>query len=407
MRIDQDRLWSDLMTLGAIGALPRGGNDRMALTDGDRDGRALFRLWCEQEHLTVTTDAMGNMFARREGTDPSLPPVLAGSHLDTQSPGGKFDGPLGVLGALAAVRALNAASRSTRRSIEVVNWTNEEGARFSPGLMGSAVFAGVLPMESAYAVVDRDGRTFGDELGRIRNKGAVAVGGRAVDAYFELHIEQGPLLEEMGTTAGAVTHSHYSLMADVTCLGENAHIQSMPMGRRRNALVGAARLIAEIDRIGQAHAPAGSASAVTMDLWPNNRINIPHRAVFGYGLIHPDKDGLESMITAVEAASQAIATETGLTFETTLQRRRDPVFFTEDLIALTETVATDLGLSVTRMRTRPGHDAFNMLNLCPTALIFVPCRDGLSHNELEFCEPKHCAAGANVLLHALIRHADR
>lgn len=289
----------------------------------------------------------------------------------------------------------------------MVNWTNEEGARFSPGLMGSAVFAGVLPMESAYAVVDRDGRTFGDELGRIRNKGAVAVGGRAVDAYFELHIEQGPLLEEMGTTVGAVTHSHYSLMADVTCLGENAHIQSMPMGRRRNALVGAARLIAEIDRIGQAHAPAGSASAVTMDLWPNNRINIPHRAVFGYGLIHPDKDGLESMITAVEAASQAIATETGLTFETTLQRRRDPVFFTEDLIALTETVATDLGLSVTRMRTRPGHDAFNMLNLCPTALIFVPCRDGLSHNELEFCEPEHCAAGANVLLHALIRHADR
>ena len=407
MHIDQNRLWSDLMTLGAIGALPRGGNDRMALTDADRDGRSLFRLWCEQEGLAVTTDAMGNMFARREGTDPSLPPILAGSHLDTQSPGGKFDGPLGVLGALAAVRALNAVGRSTRRSIEVVNWTNEEGARFSPGLMGSAVFADVLPLDSAYASVDRDGRVFGDELGRIRNKGAIPVGGRSVDAYFELHIEQGPLLEEMGITIGAVTHSHYSLMADVTCLGENAHIQSMPMLARRNALVGAARLIAEIDRIGRAHAPAGSASAVTMDVWPNNRINIPHRAVFGYGLIHPDRDGLESMVSAVEAATQAIAAETGLRFETTLQRRRDPVFFSEELIALTETVATDLSLSVTRMRTRPGHDAFNMLKICPAALIFVPCRGGLSHSELEFCEPEHCAAGANVLLNAIIQRADR
>lgn len=407
MHVDQTRLWSDLMTLGAIGALPLGGNDRMALTDGDRDGRSLFRLWCEEEGLTVTTDAMGNMFGRREGTDPSLPPVLAGSHLDTQSPGGKFDGPLGVLGALAAVRALNAAGRTTRRSIEVVNWTNEEGARFSPGLMGSAVFANVLPMESAYASVDRAGFMFGDELGRIRNKGPLPVGGRPIDAYFELHIEQGPLLEEMGITIGAVTHSHFSLMADITCHGENAHIQSMPMLGRRNALVGAARLIAEIDRIGRAHAPAGSASAVTMDLWPNNRINIPHRAVFGYGLIHPDRDGLASMEAAIDAAAKVIAAETGLSFETTFQRRRDPVFFTEDLIGMTESVAKDLGLSVTRMMTRPGHDAFNMLNVCPTALIFVPCRGGVSHNELEFCEPEHCAAGANVVLHALVQRADR
>ena len=407
MRIEASRLWSDLMTLGAIGALPRGGNDRTALTDADRDGRALFRLWCEAEDLTVTTDAMGNMFARREGTDPSLPPVLAGSHLDTQSPGGKFDGPLGVLGALAAMRALNAAGQVTRRAIEVVNWTNEEGARFTPGLMGSAVFAGVLPIEDAYASTDRGGRVFGDELIRIRNKGAIGMDQRAIDAYFELHIEQGPLLEEMGITIGAVTHSHYSLMADVVCEGENSHIQSMPMLRRRNALVGAARLIAEIDRIGRAHAPAGSASAVTMDVWPNNRINIPHRAVFGYGLIHPDAEGLESMAAAIDTATQVVAAETGLTFETPMRRRRDPVFFTEELIALTETVATGLGLSVTRVRTRPGHDAFNMLRICPTALIFVPCRDGLSHNELEYCEPQHCAAGANVLLHAMIQRANR
>ena len=211
--------------------------------------------------------------------------------------------------------------------------------------MGSAVFAGVLPIEDAYASTDRAGLVFGNELSRIRNKGPIGVGARAIDAYFELHIEQGPLLEEMGITNGAVTHSHYSLMADVVCEGENSHIQSMPMLRRRNALVGAARLIAEIDRIGRADAPAGSASAVTMDVWPNNRINIPHRAVFSYGLIHPDAEGLEAMASSVEAATQAVAGETGLTFETPMRRRRDPVFFTEELIGLTESAATGLGLS--------------------------------------------------------------
>jgi N-carbamoyl-L-amino-acid hydrolase len=407
MRVDAARLWSDLMTLGTIGALPRGGNDRMALTDADRDGRALFAHWCREAGLSVTTDAMGNQFARREGTDSSLPPVLAGSHLDTQSPGGKFDGPLGVLGALAAVRALDAAGVETRRAIEVVNWTNEEGPRFAPGLMGSAVFAGALSLEAAYASTDRAGRTFGEELVRIRAKGDAPVGGREVDAYFELHIEQGPLLEEMGVTIGSVTHSHYSISADIECRGENAHIQSMPMLRRRNALVGAARMIAEIDRIGRAAAPAGSASAVVIDAWPNNRINIPHRAVFSYGMIHPDAEGLEAMAAEIAAATVLVAAETGLAFETLVSRRRDPVFFTEELIALTETVAAELGHSVVRMRTRPGHDAFNLLRICPVELIFVPCRDGLSHNELEHCSPEHCAAGADVLLHALARRAGR
>jgi N-carbamoyl-L-amino-acid hydrolase len=405
--VDADRLWSDLMTLGTIGALPRGGNDRMALTDADRDGRALFAYWCQEAGLKVTVDAIGNMFARREGSDPALPPVLAGSHLDTQSPGGKFDGPLGVLGALAAVRALNEAGIATRRPIEVVNWTNEEGPRFAPGLMGSAVFAGVLPLDTALAAKDRAGRSVGDELARIRACGETGVGGREVDSYLELHIEQGPELEAMGVTIGAVTHSHYSIMADVECRGENAHIQSMPMLRRRNALVGAARLITEIDRIGRAHAPAGSASAVVIDAWPNNRINIPHRAVFSYGIIHPDAEGLEAMEAAVATATHDVAKETGLAFDTLMSRRRDPVFFTEDLIGMTESVAHDLDLSVTRMRTRPGHDAFNLLRLCPTELIFVPCRDGLSHSELEYCEPVHCAAGANVLLHTMLRRANR
>ena len=407
LRIFGARLWSDLMTQGAIGALPRGGLDRMALTDGDRDARGIFAHWCKEAGLALTIDGMGNMFARRDGADNSLPPVLMGSHLDTQSPGGKFDGPLGVLAALEVARTLHEAGIVTKRAIEVVNWTNEEGARFTPGLMGSAVFAGVVPIETAHASTDRAGLRFGDELRRIRYAGDTPLGGRPIDSYFELHIEQGPLLEAAGITIGAVTHSHYSISADIECLGANAHIQSEPMLRRRNALVGAAKMIDAIDTIGRAHAPAGSASTVVLDTWPNNRINIPHRAVFSYGLMHPDEAGMLEMGAAIDAAQARIAGETGLAFNTLVKRRRDPIHFHPDMVALAEKCARELGYSVQRMRTRPGHDAFNMTLLCPTELIFVPCRDGMSHSELEWCTPEHCAAGANVLLHGVLGRSNR
>jgi N-carbamoyl-L-amino-acid hydrolase len=407
LRVNAKRLWSDLMTQGAIGALPNGGLDRMSLTDGDRDARGVFAHWCREAGLALGIDGMGNMFARRPGADETLPPVMLGSHLDTQSPGGKFDGPLGVLAALEAARTLHEAGIVTKRPLEVVNWTNEEGARFGPGLMGSAVFAGVLPIEEAHAATDRAGLRFGDELRRIRHAGPTPVGGRVPDSYFELHIEQGPLLEEAGITIGAVTHSHYSIFSDMECLGANAHIQSEPMLRRRNALVGAAKLIDAIDQVGRAHAPAGSASAVVIDCWPNNRINIPHRATFSYGIIHPDEAGAHSMLAEIDAAEARIAAATGLTFNRLVRRQRDPVHFDEGLVGLTEAVAKELGHSVQRMRTRPGHDAFHMSRICPTELIFVPCRDGISHSEREWCTPEHCAAGADVLMHAVLRQANR
>jgi N-carbamoyl-L-amino-acid hydrolase len=403
--IDAQRLWSDLMTLGAIGALPAGGCDRLALTDADRDGRGLFAHWCREAGLALTIDAMGNMFARREGSDPSLAPVLAGSHLDTQQPGGRFDGPLGVLAGLAAIRALDAAGVTTRRAVEVVNWTNEEGARFSPGLMGSAVFAGVTDIATAHAATDRAGFRVGAELERIRYAGTAPMGGRVIDTYLELHIEQGPLLEEAGITIGAVTHSHYSSHAEMECLGQNAHISSMPMLRRRNALVGAARMIAEIDRIGREAAPAGSASVTVIDLWPNNRINIPHRAAFSYGVVHSDADGLAAMNAAIADAVAAVVAETGLALNMLRHATREPLHFDAALTDLVEQVAHGAGHSVMRMRTRPGHDAFNMTRLCPTQLIFVPCRDGLSHNELEWCTPEHAAAGARVLLDMILARA--
>ncbi len=407
IRVNAKRLWSDLMALGSIAQLAHGGVDRMALTDGDRDVRGLFGYWCQEAGLALSVDAMGNMFARREGSDPGLAPVMLGSHLDSQSPGGKFDGPLGVLGALEAVRSIAEAGIVTKRALEVVNWTNEEGARFSPGLMGSAVFAGVLPLAEAHGSTDRQGLRFGDELRRIRYDGTAPVGGRDVDAYFELHIEQGPLLEGAGITIGAVTHSHYSVFADMEVLGENAHIQSMPMMRRRNALVGAAKLIDAIDRVGIAYAPAGSASAVVMDCWPNNRINIPHRATFSYGIMHPDAEGAAAMAGEIEAAEARIAAQTGLVFNTLVKRQRAPVHFDEGMIQLAEKAAAELGYSCTRMRTRPGHDAFNMIRLCPTELIFVPCRDGWSHSEREWSEPEHCAAGVEVLANAVLARANR
>jgi N-carbamoyl-L-amino-acid hydrolase len=402
--IDGARLWSDLMTLGTIGALPRGGCDRLALTDADRDGRTLFAHWCTEAGLTLRVDPMGNMFARLEGQDPALPAVLAGSHLDTQQPGGKFDGPLGVLAALAAVRAIIAAGIAPRRAIEVVNWTNEEGARFSPGLMGSAVYAGVVALDAAYAVTDRQGLRFGDELARIRYRGDHPMGS-APDSYWELHIEQGPLLEAAGVTIGIVTHSHYSTYTDMECLGDNAHISSMPMDRRRNAWYGAARIITEIDRIGMRYAPDGSASATVIDCWPNNRINIPHRATFSFGMVHPDEDGIAAMNKDLQAAIAAVTAETGLRFKALDHRARVPVHFDPSLTMLVEQIVADQGLHGMRMRTRPGHDAFNMVKLCPTQLVFVPCRDGLSHNELEWCTPEHATAGASVLLQAMLTRA--
>ena len=405
--INADRLWSNLMTSGAIGALPHGGLDRMTLTDGDRDARGVFAHWCREAGLALTVDAMGNMFARREGTDPALPPVILGSHLDTQSPGGKFDGPLGVLGALEAVRSIAEAGITTKRALEVVNWTNEEGARFSPGLMGAGVFAGVTPIEEAYAATDRNGLRFGEELARIRWKGDAAVGGRPLDAYFELHIEQGPLLEEQGITIGAVTHSHYSVFCDMEVLGENSHIQTMPMRRRRNALVGAAKMIDAIDQVGLAYAPAGSASAVVVDCWPNNRINIPHRTTFSYGVMHPDAEGCAAMAAEIDAAQARIAAQTGLTFNTLVRRSRDPVHFAPEMVELIEQAATLTGHSCTRMRTRAGHDAFHMTRLCPSILFFVPCRDGWSHSEKEWTEPHHCAAGVEVLANAVVARASR
>lgn len=403
--INPDQLWQDLMTMACLGATEQGGCDRLTLTEADAAARNLFRLWCEDAGFTVRVDAMGNMFARREGADPSLPPVLMGSHLDTQSPGGKFDGPLGVLAALEAARAIGRAGIETRRAIEVVNWTNEEGARFAPGLMGSGVFAGGVSLEAAHAAQDRSGATFGEQLRRIRYLGAEPVGGRAIDSYLELHVEQGPELERTGTTIAAVSHSNYLVYITIECLGANGHTQATHFSVQRNALLGSAKALVEIERIATA---LGSRAAVSqLDVWPNNRVNVPHRATFSIMMVEPAQEKMRALREGILAALARIGAETGLTFNIIADATRPPVIFPEEMVTLVEDVARDLGHSVMRLSANTGHDALSLGPVCPTALIFVPSRDGISHSDYEYTAPEHCAAGAEVLMHAALRRANR
>lgn len=397
LAIDGTRLWSDLMTMAAIGATARGGSFRPALSDGDRDARNLFVLWAKEAGLSVKVDRIGNIFARRAGADDGLAPVMMGSHLDTQMPGGRFDGVLGVLAGLAVVRALNAAGIVTRRPIEVVNWTNEEGARFPPGVVGSNLFAGRTTLETLLATRDRAGLLMGDELKRIGYAGEAEVGGRPVDSYIELHIEQGPVLEAAGVTIGAVTHTSFQGGGIVEIRGENGHSQTTHMSKRRNALVGAARVIEGIEALGMAQEPQGMASATVVDVWPNNRVNIPHLAQVGFLIVHSEAAGRDGLLDAIEAMAMGVGRDLGLGVSMTRSVQRHRFDFPQEMVALAEKAAGDLGLSIMRLPTWTAHDALNMHGVCPTALVFVPCREGISHSELEWCEPDHATAGANVL----------
>ena len=406
--IDSTRLWSDLMTLGSIGGLLRGGCDRLALTDADAAGRRLFAHWCAEAGLALTVDAMGNMFARREESEAGLEPVLIGSHLDTQQPGGKFDGPLGVLAGLACVRALDRAGVRTRRPVVVVNWTNEEGARFAPGLMGAAVHAGALTLEAAHAAQDRQGRQVGEELKRIGFLGD-GRGPEAAHCYLELHIEQGDRLQRAGKTIGVVDGTENNLFLVIDCWGENGHAQATPMGQRRNALVNAAALITAAEAIGREAASdaagAGSAGVAAAEVWPNNRINIPHHVRLSFSATHPTHAGIEGIRAAITAAAARVAAESGMRVDLEDAPVRPAVDFDAGLGAAVERAAGALGLGTMRLRSRAGHDAIRMAPFCRSQMIFVPCKDGISHSELEDMSEADAAAGAAVLLRVVLGEA--
>jgi N-carbamoyl-L-amino-acid hydrolase len=405
-RVNGDRLWDSLMEMAKIGATPKGGLNRLALTDLDRECRLLFRTWAEAAGCTVKVDRMGSMFARREGTDPSLPPVMLGSHLDTQPTGGKFDGVLGVLGALEVMRTLQDLDIKTRYPIEMVNWTNEEGSRFAPAMTASGVFAGVLSLDQALAITDPDGKSMGEELARIGFMGDAPVGGRPVHALFELHIEQGPILEEEGTDIGIVTMANGQKWYEVTITGVESHAGPTPMGRRRDALLGAARIVERVNAIGHAHEPQACATCGMIQAYPNSRNVIPGSVFLTIDLRHPDGDKLASMAKAAEDGIAEIADRTGVTCDYKLVADFPPQPFEASCVDAVRQAAARLGLSAREISSGAGHDAVNVARVAPAAMIFVPCVDGISHNEAEDIKPEWATAGTNVLLEAVLEKAE-
>ncbi|WP_405405494.1 Zn-dependent hydrolase [Paracoccus sp. Ld10] len=406
MTVDGDRLWDSLDQMAQIGPGIAGGSNRQTLTDADAEGRALFQRWCEDAGMSMAVDRMGNMFMHHQGTDPDLDPVYIGSHLDTQPTGGRYDGVLGVLAGLEVIRSIRDLGIRTRRSIVVTNWTNEEGARFAPAMLASGVFAGVLTEDYANSRQDADGKRFGDELDRIGWRGTEAPGDRKIHAMFELHIEQGPILEAEGKQIGVVTHGQGLWWLQVTLTGKDAHTGSTPMAMRVNAGLGMARIIEAVHRIAMDHQPDAVGAVGQANLYPNSRNVIPGKAVFCIDFRSPDLGKLTSMRSRLEAEATTIAGELGLDIEIEPVGHFDPVTFDADLVCTVRGAAERLGLSHMDIVSGAGHDACWIAKVAPTVMIMCPCEGGLSHNEAEAITPDWARAGCDVLLHAVLDAAE-
>jgi N-carbamoyl-L-amino-acid hydrolase len=405
MAINSERLWSSLMEMARIGATEKGGVNRQALTELDGQGRDLFVRWCEEAGCTVRVDAVGNIYARRPGRDDSLAPVMTGSHLDTQPTGGKWDGVFGVLSGLEVIRTLNDLNYQTERPVEVTVWTNEEGCRFAPAMMGSGVAIGKFDLEEIYGLTDGEGKTFRDELEAIGYLGAETAAVGEVAAFFEVHIEQGPILENEEKTIGIVQGAQGQRWFDVSLVGQEAHAGPTPMKTRRDALVGAAELVAAVNRIGLDFQPGACATVGQFDVSPNSRNTIPGHVAFSVDLRHPDDGRLSAMKAALEQACEAAAAARGLELDCREIWYQPPIVFDADCIAAVKGGAEAIGLTAMEIVSGAGHDACHISTLAPTAMIFVPCKDGISHNEVESATQDHCAAGCNVLLHAIVERA--
>ena len=406
LKINGERLWDSLMEMARIGPGVAGGNNRQTVTDEDGEGRALFQKWCTDAGCEMGLDQMGNMFARREGTDPDALPVYVGSHLDTQPTGGKYDGVLGVLGGLEIIRTLNDMGIKTKHPIVVTNWTNEEGTRYAPAMLSSGVFAGVHTQDWAYDREDAEGKTFGDELQRIGWRGEEEVGARRMHAFFELHIEQGPILEAEGKDIGVVTHGQGLSWTQVTVTGKDSHTGSTPMPMRKNAGLGMARILEKVDEIAWSHAPHAVGAAGHIDVYPNSRNVIPGRAVFTVDFRSPDLAVIEDMEARLRTEAERICSEMGLGVEFEKVGGFDPVEFDETCVQAVRGAAERLGYSHRDLISGAGHDACWINRVAPTAMVMCPCVDGLSHNEAEEISPDWAAAGANVLFHAVVETAE-
>ena len=405
LRIDPDRLWDSLMEMAKIGPGIAGGNNRQTLTDEDAEGRALFQSWCEKAGMDMGVDTMGNMFATRAGTDPDALPVYVGSHLYTQPTGGKYDGVLGVLGGLELVRTLNDLDVSTKHPIVVVNWTNEEGTRYAPAMLASGVFAGRHDQDWAYDRTDSDGKKFGDELKRIGWVGDEQVGSRKMHAMFELHIEQGPILEAENKDIGVVTHGQGLRWIECKISGKESHTGSTPMRMRKNAGRGLALITELVHEIAMKHQPNAVGSIGHIDVYPNSRNIIPGQIVCTVDMRTHLIDILEDMVSEFEERAPKLCSDIGVEFECSIVGQFNPPAFDEDCVSAVREAAVELGYSHMDIVSGAGHDACWINDLAPTAMIMCPCEDGLSHNEAEEISKEWAQAGTDVLLHAVLNTA--
>ena len=406
LRINGDRLWDSLMEMAKIGPGVAGGNNRQTLTDADAEGRALFQKWCQEAGCDMGLDSMGNMFAIRAGTDPDALPVYMGSHLDTQPTGGKYDGVLGVLGALEVVRSLNDMGIKTRHPIAIANWTNEEGTRFAPAMLSSGVFAGIHTEDWAKSRQDADGKLFGDELRRIGWQGDEPVGPRKMHAMFELHIEQGPILEAEKKDIGVVTHGQGLRWIECTITGKESHTGSTPMHMRKNAGRGLALITEMVHDIAMKNQPNAVGAIGHIDVYPNSRNIIPGKVVFTIDFRSHLQEVIDARLAEFAEKAPQLCEEIEVGLEWEIVGQFDPPAFDEGCVGAVREAAERLGYSHMDIVSGAGHDACWVNDVAPTAMIMCPCVDGLSHNEAEEISKDWAAAGTDVLLHAVLETAQ-
>ncbi|MEC5163322.1 MULTISPECIES: Zn-dependent hydrolase [unclassified Janthinobacterium] len=405
LRINGERLWAALMELAKIGATPKGGVKRLALTDLDKQGRDLVVGWGREAGLSITVDQIGNVFMRRDGSDNTLAPVVTGSHIDTQPTGGKFDGNYGVLAGLEVVRTLNEHNVTTVAPIEVAFWTNEEGSRFVPVMMGSGVFCGAFSLETAYAAKDTEGKTVGEELARIGYLGEQVPGRHPIGAYFETHIEQGPVLEDADVVIGVVPAVMGLSWYDCVVSGMEAHAGPTPMGLRKDALQISTRIMQEVVAIANRYPPYGRGTVGMVQVFPNSRNVIPGEVTFSIDLRNVNEALLNTMHQEMLAFIERTRVDSGLAISVERVSYYPPCPFHPDCVDAVRKATAQLGYSSMDVVSGAGHDAIYAARLAPSGMIFVPCKDGISHNEIEDAQPAHLEAGCNVLLHAMLQRA--
>jgi len=407
IKINEDRLWNSLNKMATIGATPKGGVNRQTLTDLDKKSRDLFIEWCKDENLTIKIDEIGNIFARRNGKNNKLAPIMSGSHLDTQPTGGKYDGALGVLSALEVIKVLNENKYTTEAPIEIVVWTNEEGCRFPPAMTGSAVFSGQHKLKDALNIKDPEGLKLGDELKRIKYNGKTKCAPKKIGGFIETHIEQGPILEIENKSIGIVTGAQAQKWYEIKIIGMEAHAGPTPMNIRKDALVGASKIILLVNSIGNKFQPGGCATCGVIEIKSPSRNVIPGECFLTIDFRHPYDKTLKKMDKILKKEIKNISNETNLEINIKQILELKSNVFDKKINKTIKNVTNKLGYSSREIVSGAGHDAVNINSIAPTSMIFIPCIDGISHNECENVLKEDVTKGAEVLLHSIIKLADR